>query len=48
MSRTKKFIVLAALLAAPALMSACADSTGPRASLDTTCSETQGASNRCQ
>ena len=46
MSRTKKILVLFALLAAPSLMSACADSTGPRPSLDTVC-EAQGAYNRC-
>ena len=48
MSRTKKILLVAALLFAPAAMSACADSTGPSAhpSLDTGC-ETQGAVNRC-
>lgn len=51
MSNFKKLIVLAAVLSAPVLASACADATSPSAapSLDggTTCTETQGSTNRC-
>ncbi len=46
MTHMKKLVVLAVLLVVPALASACADVTGPRPSLDTTC-ETQGPVNRC-